>query len=171
MNAPGLFWASLRMGSFAFGGGPSMIPLMKTECVGNGFVSEDQFVEALAVANALPGPIATKMVVWVGWAHGGVAGASIALFGLLLPSTATMLLLLGFLSRHREHPLVKGALEGAKPAIVGMLFYTAVELAPGGVKSVGGVAVALGAFAALLLEVHPAIVIAAAMGVGAALLR
>ena len=56
-----------RVGLFGFGGGPGMIPMMKAECVDTyAWVSEEQFLDALAAASALPGPIAVKMSVMIG---------------------------------------------------------------------------------------------------------
>lgn len=171
MSLGALFIGFARMGTFTFGGGPSMIPLMQQECVKGGFVTEDGFLEGLAIGNALPGPIATKLAVWVGWHHAGVAGAAVALSGLLLPSTVMIAIVGALLARYRHHPVVAGALLGLKPAMVGMLFFTAVELAPAGVKGSAGILLALAAFVALYARVHPALVVVAAMVVGGLWLR
>jgi chromate transporter len=161
----GATWA--RIGAFAYGGGPSMVPLMKTECVAGGYVSDQQFTDALAVGNALPGPIATKLAVYVGWQYAGALGAAVALGALLLPSTVAMLVLYGLLTRYADSPYVKGALLGLRPALVGMLFYTAIELAPTAGRGVERIALGLAAFVALWLEVHPALVVVGAALIGA----
>jgi chromate transporter len=166
-----LFLGFCRIGLFAYGGGPSMIPLMKEECLRYGFVTEEQFLEGLATGNALPGPITTKMALYVGWHDAGVLGALGATIGLLLPSTLLMAGLTGVLVRYRGHPWVAASLEGAKPAIVGMLFFTAWDLAPAGVRDVAAGVVAIAAFAALYFRVHPAFVIVAAMALGVLLSR
>jgi chromate transporter len=167
MNSWGLFWAFVRMGTLAFGGGPSMIPLMKTECVDGGFVTEGQFMDGLAVGNALPGPIATKLAVYVGYSHGGFAGAALALFALLLPSTAMMGAFAGLLAKYGDHPMVKGALVGLKPAIIGMLAFTVIDLAPAGISGVGAGLLAVTAFLAMIAGLHPGLVILGAMAIGA----
>ena len=166
MSVSSLFWGFVRVGAFTFGGGQSILPLMQRECVEGGFVSEPQFLEGLAVGNALPGPISTKMAIYVGWQHHGLVGAAVALLGLLLPSTVLMAAAGAFLVKYRNHPLVSAALSGLKPAIVGMLFFAAVELAPAGVRNLRAAIVALAAFAALWLEIHPAVVVVVAMGLG-----
>ncbi|MCB9674157.1 MAG: chromate transporter [Alphaproteobacteria bacterium] len=171
MSAPGLFLAFARVGLFGFGGGPSMLPLMQQECVGNGFVTDEQFLEGLAVGNSLPGPIATKMALYVGWHDAGALGAAAALFGVLAPSSVLMGLLAGVLIQNRENPYVAGALKGVKPAIVGMLAFVAYDLAPTGITGwVGGILAVL-AFAALVGKVHPGLVILVAAIFGALALR
>lgn len=161
-----LFVGFARVGLLGFGGGPSMIPLMQTECIGAGWVNEEQFIEGLAAGNALPGPISSKMAVYVGFHEAGVAGAVAALIGVVLPSALLMGMLGALLVRHREHPYVMAALKGVKPAIVGMLFFVAWDLAPTGIVGLGGALLAVAAFAALVMRVHPGVVILASVVVG-----
>ncbi len=171
MSAGGLFMGFARVGLFGFGGGPSMIPLMQAECVGAGWVTEEEFLEGLAAGNALPGPIATKMAVYVGWSESGVLGALAAVVGVTLPSVLLMGLVSAFVLRYREHPVVAGALAGVKPAVVGMLAFVAWDLAPSGITGVAGAVVAVLAFAALVAKVHPGLVMVGAMGLGAVAFR
>lgn len=161
-----------RVGLVAFGGGSSMVPLMKTECVDlRGWMSDDQFLDALALGNALPGPIAAKMSVYVGLQVAGWLGALVAFSAVMGPPAVMMLGLAGLYFRFRERPAVAGAMEAVKPVVVGMLFWTAIDLFPSGVRNVwSGVVCAL-ACLALVLKVHPALVIVIAMAGGALLLR
>jgi len=163
-----LFFGFGRVGLLGFGGGPSMIPLMQAECVGSGWVSEEQFLDGLALGNTLPGPIATKMAVFVGWSAAGVTGAAAAVAGVVLPSVLLMAALVLFASRWRGSPALEGALGAARPAVIGLLAFVVWELAPGAIGSGSGVLVALAAFIALALRVHPAIVLLGAMALGAA---
>ena len=166
-----LFAGFARVGLLGFGGGPSMIPLMQQECVGAGWVTEEQFLEGLAVGNALPGPIATKMAVYVGWHEAGALGAAAALGGVVLPSAALMAVLAGFILKYRDSHYIAAGLRGVKPAVVGMLAYVAWELAPSGIVGWSGALVAVAAFAALVYKVHPGFVMVGAMLVGAAFFR
>ena len=171
MSAPALFLSFARVGLFGFGGGQSMLPLMQAECVGNGFVTKDEFIEGLAVGNSLPGPISTKMALYVGWQDAGVGGAVAAVAGVLTPSMVLMAMLTAVILRNRDNPFVSGALKGVKPAIIGMLFFVAVDLAPSGITGwIGGV-LGIVAFAALLARVHPGLVILGAAVFGALALR
>ena len=157
----------LRIGLFGFGGGPSVIPLMRAECVGRAWMTDAKFLDALALGNALPGPIAVKMAVAIGNHAAGWPGAVVALLGLCLPGVALMVGLAALFARFREHPSVGGMLKGARAAVVGMLIWTVWELFPDGVRDLRGGLVAAGALILLLLHVHPAWVIALALAIGA----
>ncbi len=76
-----------------------------------------------------------------------------------------------FYFRHREHPAVVGALQAVRPVVVGMLAWVVVSLVPTGVTSIGSTILAVVAFGALALGVHPAVVVAVALGGGAAFFR
>lgn len=161
-----------RIGVFGFGGGPSVIPLIHAECVDRyHWLDEPAFLDALAFGNALPGPIAVKLAAYIGKEAGGWPGAVVAMVALSLPGVGLMLAIGGLWSRYRESVWVAGMMRGVRPAIVGLLAYTVWELAPDGARGLPGVALALVALGALVLKVHPALVIAAAMGIGAIFLR
>ena len=161
-----------RVGLFGFGGGPGMIPMMQVECVEtHSWVSEEQFLDALAAASALPGPIAVKMSVMVGAQTAGVPGAVAALFGVIVPAVALMSVLAGIVLQYRQAPALNGAMRAAQPAVIGLLAWTVISLAPEGIRTVPAALIAGGALCALMLKVHPAIVMVCALGIGAIFLR
>lgn len=164
--------AWLRIGLFGFGGGPSVIPLVRHECVERyGWLTDAELLDALAFGNALPGPIAVKLAAHVGMQAGGAVGCVVALAALNVPSIAMMLGLAAVYARYKDAPAVAGAMAGVRPAVVGLLAYTAWSLAPGGIRNPTAGLLAVAAFGALVLQVHPAIIIAAALGIGAIFLR
>ncbi len=177
MIALDLLWGWTRVGIFGFGGGPAMIPLMKVECVERyAWMTETEFVDALALGYSLPGPIAAKMAVVVGWQAGGGLGAFAAFVGVMLPAMVLMMALMGAYWRFKEAPAVIGAMKVVRPVVIGLLLYTVVDLFPS--AGIGGeagwgksawtaLAITLAAFGLLWISVHPAIVIAGAMGLGA----
>ena len=166
----GLGWG--RVGLFGFGGGPGMIPLMQAECVQTqGWVTDEQFLDALAAASALPGPIAVKMSVMIGAQTAGVPGAIAALLGVVVPAITLMSVLAGILLQYRQAPAVTGAMRAVQPVVIGLLSWTVISLAPEGIRSLSGALLAGGALVALMLKVHPAMVIVVAMGLGAVFLR
>ena len=167
MALSGLWWGWLRIGLFGFGGGPSVIPLMKAECMARGWLTEEQFLDTLALGNTLPGPIAVKMAVSIGQQAGGAAGALVALAGLCLPGVAMMIGLAALFSRFRDLPAVAGMMRAARAAVVGMLVWTAVGLFPDGVRDAKTALIAAAALGLLLWEVHPAWVMGLALVAGA----
>jgi len=149
-----------------------MIPLMQAECVeGRGWLTDEQFLDGLAVGSALPGPIAAKMSVYVGMEVAGLPGAAVSLVALMVPGVALMSILATVLLRYRNTPAVSGAMAAVQPVVIGLLAWTAISLVPDGVRGIGGAVLAVGALIAMALKVHPAIVIVAAMGIGAVWMR
>lgn len=171
METLALLTGFAKVGLFAFGGGPAMIPLMQEEVVGAGWLSGEEFLDALALGNSLPGPLSIKMAVLVGWKVDGVLGVLASLIGVAGPAIVLMLGLSAVYLRFREHPALAGALRAVRPVVIAMLAYTVLELLPGGIKDYTGGVIAVVALVALAMKVHPAIVIGVAMGAGALLLR
>lgn len=82
-----IFLAFFIPGIIGYGGGPASIPLIENQVVSTyGWMTTAQFSDTLALANALPGPIATKLAGYIGYEQGGVLGAVIALFATVGPS-------------------------------------------------------------------------------------
>lgn len=127
-----IFWSFVKTGSIAYGGGPSMIPILQAEVVeGKSWVTDDDFRAALGVGYALPGPIVTKMSFWVGWRIAGFFGGTVALIAVTLPSLLMMMLLTGVLwgSMGRNLSYLNGATKGASIGVVGLLLYVAYDQA------------------------------------------
>lgn len=123
-----LFIGFFRIGLLGFGGGPTMIPLVHAECVKKyNWISDDDFSDVLAMGNALPGPIATKMASYIGYKVKGVLGASIAIIALVIPVLLMMILLLGFIYRLKDNGIVDGMTEGIRPVIGVMMALLAYE--------------------------------------------
>lgn len=93
-----IFLAFFIPGVLGYGGGPSSIPLVEQEVVQNyEWMSSQEFAEVLALGNALPGPIATKMAGYIGFEAGGILGSVIAVTATVLPSLLLMVFLAGVL--------------------------------------------------------------------------
>ncbi len=98
-----IFLAFFIPGIVGYGGGPSSIPLIQAEVVDRyGWFTVSEFGEILAVGNALPGPIATKMAGYIGYEVGGIVGSFVALFATVAPSLIAMLFLLGILLKFKD---------------------------------------------------------------------
>lgn len=164
-----IFFAFAKVGIFGYGGGPSFIPLVQEEVVNrHHWLTETQFVDALAMGNALPGPIATKMSAYVGYQLAGYPGAVAGLLGMVLPSAAMMLGLAFFMIKNKDHPWMKGAMTAVRPAIVALLALVVYDIFPHSILNwqAGVIAVIVFALAAFM-NWHPAllIVLCAAAGV------
>ncbi|MGZ4161702.1 MAG: chromate transporter [Neobacillus sp.] len=154
-----------RTGVTGYGGGPSTIPLIEFEAVKKyKWMNEEEFVEILALANTLPGPIATKMAAYIGYKVKGSLGAIVAILTHILPSIIAMIGLLGVLYSYRESPIVSGMVQGVTPVIGFMLLEMAYRFFQNGRKGLGlSKMVILSAVSLLFiqfLDIHPGILIA-----------
>jgi chromate transporter len=164
-----IFLSSAKVGIFGYGGGPSVIPLIKKETVElHHWMTADEFTDSLAFGNSLPGPIATKMSAYIGFKVGGLAGAISGVLGMVVPSMIMMLVLAAAFFAIKDSPKAQGALKAVRPVIVALLAFTTYDLFPkaGGVGwdylLIGAIALALMIFT----DVHPALIIAAAAILG-----
>ncbi|MGH2593688.1 MAG: chromate transporter [Anaerolineae bacterium] len=123
-----LFVVFSKVGLLAWGGGPSMIPLMQQEVLAQNWLTSEEFIDALALGNALPGPIATKMSIYVGYKQAGLLGALAGVSGTIAPSGVLMLILALFFLALKDSPAIQSALTAVRPAVVGLLVWTAYDL-------------------------------------------
>jgi chromate transporter len=159
-----LMLSFFKTGLFGFGGGPSIIPLVEKEVVTNyHWLTQEEFIDVLAMANALPGPIATKMALCVGLKVGGPLGAAAALAAHLLPSTVLVVILATLYFRYRSMPAIQGITKGVRPVVVALLLVTVANLAPKSVFTWETLLIAIVCFAVVyFLNVHPIYTIIAA---------
>lgn len=167
-----LAFAMLRSGIFGFGGGPSVIPLIRYEAVSRyRWLEDDEFAEILAIANALPGPIATKMAAYLGYRQKGTPGAFISVLAHILPTSLAMVGLLTIVNVLSYSTAVSGMISAVIPVISVMLGQMAYEFAAKAVKGLGkllGCVLFIVSFLMLqLIEIHPAIVIVVFLAYGA----
>ncbi|WP_110657075.1 chromate transporter [Salinicola halimionae] len=169
-----LFMAFLRIGLLGFGGGPSMIPLVRAEAVTRyQWMNDDDFGDVLAIGNTLPGPIATKMAGTIGYRVGGVAGCINAVLAVIVPCIVAMVVLLGLFTRYRDQRWIQGMSEGVVPVVMVMMAQLTWDFFQKSRAALGWIAtLIMGAVAGGLiygLGIHPGLVIAAILV--AALLR
>ena len=168
-----LFLTFAKIGLVGYGGGPAMIPLIQEEVVeGQNWMTDEEFVDTLAMGNTLPGPIATKMSFFIGYKVGSWGGAFVALFSLLLPSLVLMMVLgIAFL-RFKDMPFAKAMLTAVRPVVVALLAYTVYTVFPNSIKNWHTGLIAIVAFAAVArFNVHPALTILAAAILGLVVYR
>ncbi len=168
----GLYWsiflAFFKVGAFGYGGGPALIPLIEKEVVYNyGWLTSEEFVDALAMASTLPGPIASKLALCIGLKTAGPIGAVSALVAILLPSSVLIIILSMLYYKYRNLSSVQGALRGVRPVVIALLMVTVAHLAPRSVMNWDTFLIALVSFGVVFyLNVHPVymIIVAAVMG-------
>lgn len=163
-----LFLAFFIPGILGYGGGPASIPLIENEVVDRyDWLTVNEFSEVLALGNALPGPIATKMAGYIGYEVGGIFGAVVAVFATVAPSLILMVTLLGLLMKYKESPKVKRLTVLVRPVIAVLLGVMTYDFFFSSYEGVGiWQTIAIGVIAFVLMErlkVHPAYVIAGSL--------
>jgi len=125
-----LFIGLGRATLLGYGGGPSIVPLYEHEAVETyGWMTREEFGQALAFGNALPGPIATKLTMYIGYHVAGWPGALVALAAVTLPVGIAMILFYSLLERFKDSPFVKGMVNGIRPVVFVMLAMLAWDFA------------------------------------------
>jgi chromate transporter len=170
-HALALAEASYRAGTLVFGGGHVVLPLLERSFVPTGWISADAFLAGYGVAQAVPGPLFT-FAAFLGAAQGmppnGMPGAAIALVAIFLPGLLLIYGMLPFWDGFRRRPTAQAALRGVNAAVVGILLAALFDpIWTSSVRTPIDFAIALAAFAALVLWKAPAwLVVALTAGAG-----
>ncbi|GGF94674.1 chromate transporter [Paenibacillus abyssi] len=170
-----ILWAFFVSNILGYGGGPPIIPLLQAEVVDRyQWMSLQQFGDVLALGNALPSPIATKLGGYIGYQVAGIPGLLVALFATIVPTAVAMILLFKFLHLFKTSPQVVAMTQIVRPIVAVLMGILALQFFMTAYQSSGIVQTALLAFVSLIAlekyKVHPGIVICLAMGYGALVL-
>ena len=184
-----LFLTFFMIGIVTFGGGYAMLPMIQEQVAlrWGELIPAQQLINFVAVSESTPGPFAVNMATYVGSVVGGaqggfgmtVFGSFCATMGVVLPSFMVILIVAGIYERFKASKLVKGAMSGLKPAVVGLIanaiWGVVVEVfAPGGFAmslfSAPALYISLGIFAVMVTlafkKVHPIIIICLSAAAG-----
>jgi chromate transporter len=123
-----LFLAGLKAGLLTFGGAYTVIPFLRNDAVGNGWMTDAQFLDGLALSGILPAPLIIFST-FVGYHAGGPVGALAMTVGIFLPAFGFSLLLYDRLEQVVENERLHAFLEGVAAAVVGLITVTTIELA------------------------------------------
>jgi len=118
-----LFWTFFKIGGFTFGGGHAMIPLIQKETVENKkWITDDDILEIIAIAESTPGPVAINSATFVGYRTAGFWGAVAATMGVVLPSFCIILAIAYLLDNFMEIKAVQYAFLGINAGVLALLF-------------------------------------------------
>lgn len=118
-----LFITFFKIGLFTFGGGYAMIATVRESVVENKkWLSEEEFLEIIAIAESTPGPIAINMATFVGYKNKGVKGSALATLGVVLPSLIIIYAISLFLEAFMKNEFVAYAFDGIKCAVALLIF-------------------------------------------------
>ncbi|MCD2501858.1 chromate transporter [Clostridium sp. NSJ-145] len=156
-----LFLSIFKIGTFTFGGGYAMIPLIEEEVVVNkGWISKEEFLDILVVSQSLPGALAVNTSVFLGYKIGGFIGAMVALLAVILPSFLIILIIAVFFMKFRDNYYVNAAFKGITAAVPMLVLIGAISLSKGLEKNIRTlITIIVGIIALAFFNIHPVLVI------------
>ena len=119
----------LKVGLFTFGGGYAMISLLESEFVGRrGWISHDEFMDLVVIAESTPGPIAINCATYIGYKRERVSGSVFATLGMVLPSLAIIYCISLFFNQFMSLSLVAAAFRGIQVCVVFLILSAGVNM-------------------------------------------
>lgn len=146
----GMFWTFFKIGSVLFGSGYVLLAYLRADFVERlGWLSEAQLLDAVALGQALPGPIFTTAT-FIGYVLGGLPGGAVATVGIFLPSFFFVLLSHRIVSASRRHPVLGAFLDGLNAASLALMAVVTAALARVAVLDFPSAVISLSAAGAIL---------------------
>ena len=133
-----------RLGCTAFGGPAAHVALIERECVARrGWITRQQFLDLLGVANLIPGPTSTELAMHVGRQRAGWPGLVAAGLAFILPGAVLVGVLAAIYQRAGQLPVARGVADAVQPVVVVLVLQALVPLGQNAIRSVPMVMVAI----------------------------
>lgn len=129
MNAWKLFSTFFKIGTFTFGGGYAMLPLIEQEVVHKQqWLNTEEYTEMLSLVQTAPGPISINSAVFIGYKLHRWQGALSCLLGVILPSFIIILLIAVAFTEINSNPIVERIFKGIRPAVVALIAVPVIRM-------------------------------------------
>ncbi len=124
-----LFWIFFKLGLFTFGGGYAMLPHIKEVVIEKKkWLTEDEILDIIAVAESTPGPIAINMATYIGNKQKGFWGSLFATLGVVLPSLIIIFIISLFFETFLQNQYVQYVFVGIKCGVAFLILKTGIEM-------------------------------------------
>lgn len=124
-----LGWIFFKIGLFSIGGGYAMLPLINSELVGYGLMTQLEVADIVAVSQMTPGTFAINAATFAGVKITGLFGGVIATVAVVLPSLIITTLLARYFFKFEDNIIVRRAMWGLRPVVTGLIASAAVIMA------------------------------------------
>lgn len=125
-----IFTCFAKIGAFTIGGGYAMIPIIQKEVVDKrGWISEEDFMDVLAISQSAPGILAVNISIFLGHKLRGTRGSIVATLGSTLPSFTIILLIAMFFAGYQDNPTVMAIFKGIRPVVVSLIAVPMINMA------------------------------------------
>lgn len=146
-----LFLTFFKIGALGFGGGFSVVPLIEREVVDKKkWMNKEQLIDILAISQCLPGGVAVNSAGFVGYAIGGINGALLSMAGNVIVPCIVVLSFMFLFSVYGSMPVIQHIFWGVRPAIIGLILFSAYNMGKSSVHSVRDILFCIGAVACVL---------------------
>ena len=123
-----LFISFFKVGLLGFGGGLAIVRLIYDSIQPFMDMSRETFANIVAISQITPGPLAVNTATYVGFEAAGIGGSATATLGVILPAFIIVSLVCRTIQKFRDSRLINGALQGIRPATMGLIGAAAVTL-------------------------------------------
>src|SRR5438128_12554312 len=122
-------WYFLRLGTLGFGGPIALAGHMQRDLVeAKRWISREDYVEGLALAQLAPGPLAAQLAIYLGWVRARVAGATLVAAAFILPSFLMVLGISALYVRYGGLPWMQSVFYGVGAAVITIIARSAIKL-------------------------------------------
>lgn len=156
-----LFTVFAKIGSFTFGGGYAMLPIIQEEIVDKrGWASEEEVIDYYAIGQCTPGIISVNTATFIGYKLRGIGGALFATLGIISPSIVIITTIATFFTHFQDYKVVQHAFGGIRVAVVALILNAIAQMWGKSVKDYVGVIIFIVAFVTVaFMNVSPIIII------------
>ena len=124
-----LFWTFLKIGAFTFGGGYAMVALLEREFVEEKqWVSREEFLDMVAIAESTPGPMAVNSATYIGYKIEGVEGAVVSTLAVCLPSFVVIYLISLVFDWFLQLSVVASAFRGIQICVIYLILSAGLKM-------------------------------------------
>lgn len=161
-----LYLCFAKIGTFLFGGGYSMLPLLTRELIDNrGWATEEELLDYFAISQCTPGVIAVNTATFIGNKRQGIIGGVVATLGVITVPILLILTIAAVLSNFWSMPAVQHAFAGIRIAVAALIFASVIRLARSNIKNVFGIVMCIIGFVVIAVFGQSPIVVVLITGV------
>ena len=163
-----LFAIFFKMGSFTFGGGYAMLPIIQEEIVKKRkWATDEEILDYYAIGQSTPGIIAVNTATFIGYNQKGIIGGIIATLGIVSPSIILITIIATFFTNFQDYTIVQHAFGGIRVVVAALTFNAALKMYKDSVKDWVGILLFIASFLLLVfLDITPIIVIIVSAVIG-----
>lgn len=130
-----LFFSTLKISAFTFGGGFVIIPMMRSKFVNSlHWIEDEEMLDLIAIAQSTPGPIAVNASVLIGFKVAGVKGALVTVLGTVTPPLVILSVISAFYTVFRDNTIVRCVLRGMQAGVAAVIIDVVITMAAGIIK-------------------------------------